>query len=60
MVIRYAVTELGFSFGDIVLYSWSIGESLQGPQHGTEAHSIGMDTVFENGKRDGANVFGNV
>ena len=33
VVVRYAVTELGFPFEDIILYAWSIGECLQGPQH---------------------------
>ena len=25
VVVRYAVTELGFAFEDIILYAWSIG-----------------------------------
>ena len=27
VVVRYAVTELGFAFEDIILYAWSIGDS---------------------------------
>ncbi len=27
VVVRYAVTKLGFAFEDIVLYAWSIGEA---------------------------------
>ena len=26
VVVRYAVTELGFAFQDIIMYAWSIGE----------------------------------
>ncbi len=26
VVVRYAVTKLGFAFEDIVLYAWSIGK----------------------------------
>ena len=28
VVVRYAVTELGFAFQDIIMYAWSIGEPV--------------------------------
>ena len=28
VVVRYAVTELGFAFQDIIVFAWSIGQGL--------------------------------
>ena len=28
MVVRYAVTKLGFPLDDIIMYGWSIGEYI--------------------------------
>ena len=52
-MIRYAVTELGFTFGDIVLYAWSIGESCKkSAQHTVVKTVVTMDTVSKRGKRE--------
>ena len=28
VIVRYAVSELGFAFQDIIMYAWSIGKLL--------------------------------
>lgn len=50
VVVRYAVTELGFPFEDIILYAWSIGKYTQGPQHTqVETGSVSVRTTFKSG-----------